>query len=567
MDQDVGALRLSSDQLLVDPGEHLVMRDGRAAVSTQGSFSTRTALRILAKGGNAMDAAIAASLVDGVTNCFLTNHAGSVIGLFWHAASKTLTELNSTGVFPNDVSPCAPLPDVGHPLTADALTCCIPGFMPGLGAIHERFGTKPWAELCEDAIEWAEAGFPVSSFNYALHVRFLPITCHFPEGRELFLPNGVVPTVGTRFRNPRLAATLKRVAANGWKEFTEGEWAEHFVEAAQALGWNVQQRHMLQAVPRWCEPLRYTYGNVELVHLSPPQSHGIVAFLTLAIMRELAMACGDWSYADQLYFMAHALRWAHRDADYVNDPAIFATNAQNWMDPAYARAIARILAGARPHADLSAHAHLLWPRSEVLAAALRQTGADSRKSAPCGSCELSVVDQDGNWVQMMNTMQTGGIPGAVVDGVSMLGSHATFGTVAGHFATWCASGARPRFIVGSSMLLKDGKPILGVGTPGTPLFHVPQVLHNILSRQLDPAEAIRAPRIIAPVADDNSLVVEDRIPEDVLRELVRRGIRPRVAKPFDWEAGWFQCCWRDVERGTLCACTDPRGNGVAGVLV
>ncbi len=560
-------MTFGNENLIVEQGEHPEARGGRAAVSTQSSFSTRAALKVLAAGGNAMDAAVAASLVDGVTSCLLTNHAGSVVGLFWHAASKTLTELNSTGVFPSDVGVCTPLPDVGHPLTSQSrLACCIPGFMPGLGAIHERFGSKPWGELCRDAIEWAETGFPMSSYNYGLHVRFLPITSYFPAGRRLFLPDGTVPTVGMRFRNPELARTLRRLASNGWKEFTEGEWARLFVEQANAIGWNIERRHLLQAQPRWCEPLRYRYGDAEIAQLSPPQTHGIVASLTLAVMRELGVAEAAPASAQRLFYMAHTLRWANRDSDYINDPASFATDARHWMSGEYAQAVARIVRGARPSVDLSSHARLLLPTHEFEAAGLGAVPPNRGISPPCGSCELSIVDEQGNWVQMLNTMQTGGIPGAVVGGVPMLGSHATFGTLTGKFSSWAIPGCRPRFIVGSTLVLKNGKPVLGLGASGTPVFHVPQVLTSILGAKLDPAAAIRAPRLLAPIADDNSLTLEDRIAESALRDLLAQGVRPRLARPFDLDAGWFQCCWREGESGALNAYSDPRGNGEAAVL-
>jgi gamma-glutamyltranspeptidase/glutathione hydrolase len=560
-------MQLSSPDLIVELGEQPVVRGTRAAVSTAGSFSTRAALRILQRGGNAMDAAIAASLVDGVTNCLLTSHAGSVVGLFWHAASKTLVELNSTGVFPTAVPVCTPLPDVGHPLTGPTLlACAIPGFMPGLGAIHERFGTQPWSELCEEAIEWADAGFPMSSFNYGLHYRSLPYTTYFPESRELFLQNGFVPPVGKRFRNPDLAATLRRLAADGPQEFVAGNWASQFVTRANALGWQIQKRHLTEAVPRWCEPLRYAQNDLEIVQLAPPQSHGIISSLVLRVLHEVGVDADYPLSAERLYYMAHALRWANRDGDYVNDPAIFMMNPSPWLGAKYAQLIAQILRGAHARRDLSEHAHLLLARSEMAAAGISTTPSVDPARSPCGSCEISIVDQYGNWVQMLNTMQTGGIPGSVVGGVPMFGSGATFGTLSGRFASWVVPEARPRFIVGSTLVFKDGQPVIGLGAAGQPVFHVPQALANIVGGRMNPADAVRAPRIIAPLSDENILRLEDRVPADTLQGLVALGLRPQLAKPFDLDAGWFQCAWRDPETGSLCAYTDPRGNGVAGAL-
>ena len=137
----------------------------------------------------------------------------------------------------------------------------VPGtiLVPGLAAAHGRFGSKRWSDLCQPAIHWADEGHPVSSFEFAQLSFDAPYTTYFPSSREVFTPNGFLPQVGERFRNPKLAATLKKLASDGPEYFTKGDWAKHFVAEANRLGWKIKLDEMSAVPPRWIEPLRYRF--------------------------------------------------------------------------------------------------------------------------------------------------------------------------------------------------------------------------------------------------------------------------------------------------------------------
>lgn len=168
----------------------------------------------------------------------------------------------------------------------------------------------------------------------------------------------------------------------------------------------------------------------------------------------------------------------------------------------------------------------------------------------------------GNWVQMMNTLQSGGIPGAVIGGVPMVGSHVTFAGVSGHFDIKLVPGARLRTIVGNTFVTRNGEPVFGLGTPGNVFCTVPQVLTNLLDFKMDPYEAIAAPRMLQ-LSEDGGLVMEDRVGAGALDGLARLGVPVSVMPPYDWHMGSFQMCYRDGD-GALCATADPRRCGEAG---
>ena len=199
----------------------------------------------------------------------------------------------------------------------------------------------------------------------------------------------------------------------------------------------------------------------------------------------------------------------------------------------------------------------------ALVAAGLPTGSSTQPHPPVGSCELSIVDAQGNWVQMMNTLQSGGIPGIVVDGVPMVGSHATRACSRDDIAGWLAGGGRIKSIVGSTFVLaQDGQPWLALGTPGNVYGTIPQVLSSILDYGLDPYAAAVLPRM-DPLRDDYVLEIESRLPEQVVAGMIKLGIQIRPLPMYDYNMGSFQICWRDLASGRLSSSADPRRAGTA----
>src|SRR4051812_10211599 len=183
---------------IVDQGPK-PLATGKAVASTGNPIVTETVIDILRAGGNAADAAIAGALVQAAVEPHLTSHAGMVSFLYWDAKTQKSYQLNSLGTLASDLAPFRPINGVGGWAREGqpGPQAAIPGFMPGLGAMHERFGTKSWARLCEDAIRWAEEGHPVSSFEYGVNVFAAPFSTFFEEGRDVFMPNGYLTPVGS----------------------------------------------------------------------------------------------------------------------------------------------------------------------------------------------------------------------------------------------------------------------------------------------------------------------------------------------------------------------------------
>jgi gamma-glutamyltranspeptidase/glutathione hydrolase len=562
---------VSPSRYQINPGPKTPALGKDCVASSDNIIVTEAMIRILELGGGAVDAAIAGCLVQAVVEPYMTNHTGTVTMLCWNAKDGDCHQLDSCGTLPAGMAPFKPVPPIGSGYGFFPPSACMPGFMPGLKAMHERFGTLPWSQLCEDAVRWAESGHEVTSFEYGVNLWGEEFTTYTVSGRAFYKPTGRFDMVGETFRSPELAETMRQVSAHGPDYMIEGPWADRFVALANRIGWKISKAQMTETPPRWIEPVRAKIGGYEIVGLAPPQRQGLHSIMVLGILE--ALNVGQWApqSAERYLLMAHTLRWVERDLGYVNDPEHFNVPVETMLDPAYHAHIARLIGGSLPKVDLTQHVKLTSPDMApkgavpmVHAGIASASHAQTQQSQPAGSCELSVVDRDGNWVQMMNTLQSGGIPGHVIDGVPMVGTHATFGWPGAPLDAKLTPGYRMRTIMGNTMVLKDGQPVLALGTPGRP-NGVAQVLANFIFHGLSPVESVDEPRIL-PLSEDGVLIIEDRVLPETLTRLNALGLPARVTPAWDWHMGSFQVCWRDTPDGPLNAYADPRRCGVAAGL-
>ena len=525
--------------------------------SSQHATVTDTMLRVMREGGNAMDAVIAGSLLQAVVAQDMTNHAGTVVGLFYQAATGTVHELNSMGRIVPDLPAHHRVPGgtgAFSPAGTPGPMSVVPGFMPGMKAIFERFATKPWASLVAPAIEAARSGHTVTSFEHLVYGQVVDLFLYTPSGREHFTPNGHLPQVGDNWAMPELAKTLTELAQEGPDYFITGGWARNFVARANEVGWPITLDHMSLLPAVWREPTRWTHRDHEVVQLSAPERQAVYCAIVLGVARHLDLASlGHFSESPHAaYYLGHALRLADLETGFLNDPAIFEDPSALLMADEFHAHLAAKLKRSMPKIDLTKHVELTRGRN-----ALHAAGSVSKQ--PAGSCELSVVDSEGNWVQMMNTLQSGGIAGEVVDGVPMVGSHQN-NSLTSAISGWLTGGAGMRSMLGSTLVLRDGVPVLSLGTPGNVNWTVAQMLANILEYGMDPGTAEDKPRMLA-MADNYVLSIESRVSGEFVDGLARLGVLVNPLPRYDFHMGSFQMSWRADD--TLNGITDPRREGKA----
>jgi gamma-glutamyltranspeptidase/glutathione hydrolase len=556
---------------ILDPGPKPQAQGMKAAATTDSAIVTESILKVLRRGGNAADAAIAGALVQAAVEPFMTNHAGLVTLLYYEAKTGQIHQLDSLGAFPSGLPPFKPVPAGMGPYAAVPPSAIIPGFMPGLKAIHTRFGSRPWGELCTDAVEWAERGHPVSSFEFRLNVETERFICYFPEGREFYQPGGLFPAVGQIFTPKGLAKTLRGVAEQGPDYMITGPWGKEFVSRARHLGWNIGLHHMNETPPRWVDPIRIRYHEYEIVSLGPPQAQGFYIAVALGILKHLGIRQMTAGSGEYLWAMGHALRQAERHWEYAQDDTVYEVPRDEVLDDAYHAHLAALIRKSRPKVDLTDHIRL--SESTTGAADImtlpglagRPRLGHARADQPTGSCEIAVVDSEGNWAQMMNTLQGSGIPGMVIGGVPMVGSHSTFGALKSSMDATLIKGAKPRCIIGNTLVLRDGRPVFSAGSPGNVHCTMPQVLTCLLDFKMGPYDAVDAPRML-PMNESRSITVEDRLRSGVIEDLHKLGVRVAMIAGYDYHMGSFSVIARDETTGNYTAVADPRRCGVAEAM-
>jgi gamma-glutamyltranspeptidase/glutathione hydrolase len=527
-------------------------------VASSQPLATATGLEILAKGGNAADAAVAVAAALNVTEPTSTGIGGDMFALFYEASTGAITALNGSGRSPaaltlerlrkEGVDEIPPF----HPYTVT-----IPGACAGWCDLLERHGTLDLSDILAPAIRLAESGFPVA-----------PITSYFwrrgaerqlkesLNGREMTL-DGRGPNPGEIFRNPSLARTFKKVAEGGKKAFYEGAIAEAIATTLQKAGGCMTEADLAAHISTWDTPISIPFGDLRLWEC-PPNGQGIAALLALNILEGFDLPSDPLS-SDRLHLEIEALRLAFADTRwYVADPSVVHIPIQELLSKGYAAERRKLI---DPH-----HATLDQKRGSPVA------GSDT--------VYFCVVDKFGNACSFINSNYMGFGTGIIPSGwgFTLQNRGHNFSLEEGH-PNVLAPGKRPYHTIIPALITRDqriessDRPFsihhslfAAFGVMGgfmQPQGHVQVFL--TLAHGLDPQSALDLPRFcIADGTAGGMVALEAGIPRAVMADLARRG--HQVQKVSGWERALFgrgQIILREPATGVLTAGSDPRADGCA----
>ena len=258
-------------------------------VATSHVQASQAGAQVLARGGSAADAAIAANAVLGVTEPMMNGIGGDLFAIFWEAKTGKLYGLNASGWAPQGLTPehlkakgATSMPHSG----IDTVT--VPGAVAGWSKLHERFGRLPWKDLFRPAIFYAQEGYPVPELIQTFWDDAPEVFAQDAEGRRVFLPNGKTPAVGEIFQNHDLAKALRLIAGNGASDFYRGEIAGAILRTSQALGGTMSADDLAQFLPQWVEPISTGYRGWKVYEL-PPNGQGMAVLEMLNIMETLPL--------------------------------------------------------------------------------------------------------------------------------------------------------------------------------------------------------------------------------------------------------------------------------------
>ena len=545
---------MSATLPLPEQGPKAMARAGRAMVSTSHPDVAKAALATLRDGGNAVDAMLTAMPLQQVIEPQMSTIAGGFAMLYWEAATGKAHYLNAELDHP--AGGTIPGRDVAE---TSGQRIGVPGTVAGMRAAAERFGTRPWGSYFAPAIAAAEDGFSMYSFLYGEMATDYNRLAHYPSGRERYMPDGYLPRVGQIWRQPKLAATLRRIAQpDGADWFQTGEFAERFAAAVRDSGGAMTLEDLASYAVRWDEPTAFRFRGDDFIGSPPPDTGGPYVGFCLGILEHCDLAAlGDWRTSPRaLALIARVLALADDQIGrYCTDPVAFDSPLDTLLSPEYCALQARLLQGSFPKVDL---------------AAPKKDGAGPATNAPndpnkTDSNQIVIVDEQGNWLTMLHTVY--GSPfgtGLVVDGV---------GVNTGNGFPGVAHGPGRRIVAPLTSIigLRDGRPWLALGTPSYPPPYVTLALLNMLAYSMTLQEAAEAPRFRfdpdakgpRPAWALGRLTIETRVPQETLDGLERLGIAVTPIGDYNWHVGSVQAVQRDADTGELIGVADSRRGGHA----
>jgi gamma-glutamyltranspeptidase / glutathione hydrolase len=524
-------------------------------VATSQPLAVQIGVEILKRGGSAVDAAIAVNAALGLMEPTGSGLGGDLFALVWDNRSAKLFGLNASGPAPRSITlgelrrrGLTRMPQLGP------LPWTVPGCVAGWGELHKRFGRLKLSEVLEPAIRYAEEGFPLSELIAAGWGRSCESLAKTKEPQyrnflDLYAPGGKIPQKGDIFRNPRLASTLRKIAAGGPDRFYRGEIAQQIVAYSKKVGGFFSIDDFASYHAEWVEPITVRYRGHDVWQL-PPNGQGLAVLQMLKMLERFDLHAMGHNSADFLHTFIEVKKIVYEDrARLYADPRFFRTPVERLISDAYTAERLKLLDPA--------HASRTIP-----------PGVPENPD----TVYLTVVDNDGNAVSLIQSNYFGFGSGMCPDGLgfTLQDRGCSFSLQEGH-ANALAGGKRPFHTIIPGFVTRGGKPEFSFGVMGgdiQPQGQV-QVLLNIIDFGMNVQEAGDAPRVRhsgssepdgSVMEDGGTVWVESGIPAGTVRELLHRG--HRVSRS-DGEFGGYQGIWIDTTRGILLGASESRKDGCA----
>ncbi len=524
----------------------------RGIVSTSQPLATAAGLEILAKGGNAADAAVASAAALNVTEPTSTGLGGDMFALYFEAQSRQVTALNGSGRAPAALSLERLRSEGFNELPMyHAHTVTVPGACAGWCDLIEKHGSLSMGEILAPAIRLAEEGFAVSPLTAHSWSRGAERQLkHALNGDELMI-DGRAPKAGEVFRNPGLAKTLRVIAEQNKRGFYEGQIADAIVEAIRASGGCMAGDDLAAHVSTWETPISVTYRGLR-VYECPPNGQGIAALIGLNLLEGFDLPSMPSLSVEKTHLMIEAMRLAFADARwYVADPAFSNIPIHELLSKEYGNQRRKLIDPARAVID-----------------PLRGT-----PTASSNTVYLSVVDEQGNACSFINSNYAGFGTGIVPKGwgFTLQNRGHNFSLDPNH-PNALAPRKRPYHTIIPAMVTReaDGSLYASYGVMGgfmQPQGHA-QVLSALADEGLDPQSALDLPRFCIDVEEAGGKVaIEESMPVETFSALERMGHPVYSVSGYDRAVfGRGQVILRDPQSGILCAGSDPRADGCAMTL-
>ncbi|HEY2393572.1 MAG TPA: gamma-glutamyltransferase [Candidatus Angelobacter sp.] len=524
-------------------GRSVVMTD-QGIVATSHYLASQAGAQVLAHGGSAMDAAITANAVLGVTEPMMNGMGGDLFLLYWDAKTGRLYGLNASGWAPRKLT----IDFLAqHGITAmphDGIqSVTVPGAVDGWSQAHKRFGRLPWKELFTPAIYYAEHGYAVPEIIQDYWVDEETKLRKTEEATRVFLPGGKVPELGARFTNPDVARALKLIAEKGRDAFYKGEIAQAIVSSSTALGGTMELQDLADFSAEWVEPISTDYRGWKVYEL-PPNVQGMAALEMLNIMEKFQPDKDGPKGVIELHKKIEAMKLAYADLYRYNADQRFAkVPVMGLLDKGYAAERAAKIDPDKANCNPGAG-----------------------HPAASDTTYLAAVDKDGNIASLIQSNYSGFGSGVVVKGMgfALQNRGALFSLDASH-----PNALQPRkrpFHTIIPAFMERGDVHIGFGIMGganQPLAHA-QFVSNLVDYGMNIQGALDAPRFTVTSGQVScDILIESRVAPDVIQALRKKGHNLIVRAEYTALMGRGQAVLHNSKTGMNAAASDPRADGSA----
>ena len=535
-----------SRQALVSGRSKIATKYGIVAASQP--LAARAGVQVLERGGNAVDAAIAANAVMGLVEPHNNGIGGDLFVIYYDAKAGKLHGLNAGGWAPSGLTPELLRSKGIYRVPGNGIySVTVPGAVAGWEALRSRFGKLPLADLLAPAIFYAEDGFPVTdviSEAWAGQVNKLAADAN---AAKTYLMNGRAPRAGEVFKNPLLAESLRLIAARGAAGFYEGKTADAILAVSREKGGTMTAADLKEFKPEWVDPISTTYRGWTVYEL-PPNTQGIAALMMLNLMERHPIAEYGFHSSKALHVMIEAKKLAYADMlRYVADPQFSKVPVLPMLSKAYATRRARLINQTKAACTVE---------PSTLDGLTTSTGADT--------IYLSVVDKDGNIVSLIQSLYSSFGSGVVPPNTGfMLHNRGALFTLEEGHPNVLAPRKRPLHTI-IPAFMENGDVKIGFGIMGgfnQAQAHA-QFVAGIVDFGLDVQQALEAGRFTKGTFTGCDVEVETLVPESARRELTALGHRVDAVPPRSSVFGYGQAVMSNGQ-GVHFAGSEPRHDGEA----
>ncbi|WP_248928385.1 gamma-glutamyltransferase [Paenibacillus hamazuiensis] len=507
------------------------------------ALASAAGARILERGGNAFDAAVAVSACLAVVYPHMTGVGGDSFWLMYHSQERAVRAYNGSGRSGYGAAIELFAGEASIPVRGIRSIVTVPGMVDSWDAVLREYGRMRLADVLEPAIAYAEGGFPLSPDQHKDTRLRRDVLAAEPSTARIYLPARKVPEAGARFVQKELAQTLRQIALKGRDEFYKGELAGRIVSFLGERNGLLAAEDFADHAGSWVTPAAGSYRGLDLYQL-PPNSQGFTAIMAAQIIENCDFGGVEHGSYEYYHLLIEALKLSFRDRNRtLTDPEFADIPLASFLDKSYCRQLYSQIAMDR--------ALTLEPE---------RLGSDTAYAA--------VVDKDGNAVSFIQSLYFEFGSGVVAGdtGILLQNRGSYFSLDPGH-VNRLEPRKRTFHTLMPAMALREGKPYLLYGTQGGE--GQPQTQTALLTRMvdygMDPQTAINEPRWVWGRTwgdESQELRLESRIGEKVAARLAQAGHKVRMVGDYDGVVGHAQAILID-ESGFRIGGSDPRCDGAA----